>query len=703
MTRSRVLAQLLMLLAASHPAVASARAQAGDTARTATLRRDTLESVVIRATRAPLAAGAAQHTVKRAELQRTSSGKDTPLALLGTPSMTAYSDAGGFSGYSYVRMRGIDQSRLNITMDGVPLNDPEDQVLYFSNFPDFLGSMSSAEIGRGVGASSFGTASFAGSLNFESMPLATTPRGGQAELSGGSFGTWRSSVQGATGVDSRGIAAYGRFSRQGTQGYRHHSGNDGWSGFGSAGWFGDRDALKVTAMSGLSGTRLAYYAARESDIAVDRRTNPVTDAEGDRFHQELVSAQYSRTITDGLQGTVLLYRNSAAGAYDVYFGDEPGNGRPLYGNFGLAHVWQGVTSAFTWTAPSWSLALGGSASDYHRDHWMAMRDALDERLYMNTGVKRDASAFLKGTWRRGAWSVSGDVHSRYARFRYDPSDSAGIHAQPVTWNFVNPKLGVVWDGGGRVWYYATAGRSWREPTRSDLLAGADDLNRENINDILPFSQVHPEKVDDYEAGVVWRHRRGSVTVNAFAMEFHNEIAPIGELSITGAQLHRNVPQSYRRGVEIDGTTTIRGGSALTGNVAVMNSRISEYNDKGVGVVYTDVEPVLSPPVTANLRWDTRIRGPLGLALSGRYVGEMHLANDGNDALVVPTMTMFDGSVQWERGTTTLRVAVNNVLNAGGYSAGYTDGVSRYLFPLATRSVLLTWRRAFGGFALPAAR
>lgn len=703
MTHLRVLAHSLLVIAASQLTVAPAQPQggtAGDSARAATAagaagaasaaqRRDTLESVIVRATRAPLAPAAARHIVTRAAILRTSSGQDAPLALQATPSVTTYSEAGSFSGYSYVRLRGLDQTRLNITLDGVPLNDPEDQVLYFSNVPDFLGSMSSVEVVRGVGGSTFGTAPFAGSLNFQSIALATAPRGGQLELTAGSFGTWRASVQGATGVGKRGFAGYGRFSRQGTEGYREHSGNDSWSGFGSAGWFGTRDALKVTAFAGLSGTRLAYYAASEAELAINRRVNPLSEAEGDRFHQEMVSAQYSRAVADGVDGTLLIYRNSAAGAYDVRFAATP-SGSPEFGNYGLAHVWSGITSALNWTNRGWSLSLGGTASDYHRDHSLAFRPTLDSLFYSNRGVKREASAFAKSAWVRGAVRIGADISVRYVHFRYRPSENSGIYTQPVTWSFVNPKLGATWDRGGALSYYVTAGRSWREPTRSDLFAGADDLNRDNANNIVPLSRVHPEKVDDFEAGIVWRHARGSLTVNAFAMEFHNEIAAIGPLSLTGSPLRKNVESSYRRGVELDGTLRLPRGS-LTGNLMLLRARIAEYNDEAAGASYRNIEPVMTPPVIANLRWDTPITGPWALSFGGRHVARMHLANDGNDALVVPASTLFDAALRWARGRHDVRLEVNNLLDANAYGGGYTDGTLRYFYPIASRNLMLTAR------------
>jgi iron complex outermembrane receptor protein len=694
MTHSRVFAREILFIvgtvvSVSDPARAQARPDSSAT------KRDTLESVVIRATRAPSGGtAAARYTVSRTEILRTTTGQDAPLALKATPSMTASSESGSWSGYSYVRLRGLDQTRLNITLDGVPLNDSEDQVLYFSNVPDLLNSVSSVEVGRGVGASTFGTASFAGSLNFQSMPLATTPLGAQVEVSAGSFNTWRASVQGATGVNSRGLAAYGRFSRQGTDGYRDHSGNDAWSAFGSAGWFGERDALKLTGFAGLSGMRLAYYAAAESDLKVNRRANPLSELEGDRFHQEMISAQYSRSLSDGLDAQLLLYRNSAAGAYDVNFGTEIGAAGPTMGNFGLAHVWHGATLVFNWASPAWMLSLGGTASDYHRDHFLAIRPDLDAREYTNTGTKRELATFLKTTWINGAVRVGGDLNVRYAHFRYQPSENAGIHSQPVTWSFVNPKLGVTWDLKPGVSVFATAGRSWREPARSDMLAGADDLNSTNVNDIIPFSQVKPEKVDDYEAGITWTGQRATLTANLFAMEFHNEIAPIGELALTGSPLRRNVPESYRRGVELEARATLRAGGTLSGNFAWMRARIAEYNERSTGAVYRDVEPLLTPPVIANLRWDSPAERRSGIALVARHVSRMHLANDGNETLVVDAASLLDMSVRTSRAGWSLLVEINNVLDADAYSAGYTDGTDRYLMPIATRNFIVTLRRAF---------
>ena len=659
-------------------------------------KRDTLESVVIRATRTTAAPMAARTELTRDVIRATVAGQDAPIVFAQTPSATVYSEAGGYSGYSYLRLRGIDQTRINITFDGVPLNDPEDEVLYFSNVPSLLGSVGSVQVGRGVGASTFGTSAYAGSINLQSVPLATTPRFADVELSGGSFNTWRATTEGATGVTSNGFAAYGRFTRQGTDGYREHSGNDSWSAYGSTGWFGTRDAIKLSGFAGLSGTRLAYLAASEADLAVDRRVNPLTTQEGDRFHQEMVSLQYTHTLTDHLNATLLTYRNSAGGAYDVSFGPAtpPATGLDI-ANYGLAHVWYGASAVLAWTDGDWQASTGLTATDYHREHWLAMRPTLTDREYTNVGVKRDASAFGKLEWAHGAWRVGADLELRRAAFRYDPDPNAGVGVQELSWSFANPRLSASYALGGGVTLFASAGRTSREPARGDLFAGADDFNSGNAADLLPLTRVQPETLDDYEGGASWQHGATSLTLNAFDMEFRNEIAAIGKLSVTGNPIRKNVPRSYRRGVELDGSTPLVGGT-LSGNATAMMARIAVYQDESAGATYYGIEPLMSPRYIANLHWDRPLTPAFSLVLGARAVDRMHLANDGNDALVVPASTVADVALRWHGAATEIRAEVTNLLDANAYAGGYADGTTRYFYPMAARALLVTVRRSWGG-------
>ncbi len=642
-------------------------------------RSDTLETLVVRATRAGSATPTSQTTLDRATIERTSAGQDAPVALQGLTAVTVSSDAGGYSGYSAIRLRGIDQTRLTISLDGVPLNDPEDQVLYFSNVPDFMNSIQSVRIQRGVGSSGFGTASYAGSLSFESIPIAATRPFGELQLTAGSWGTRRVSAEVATGL-RRGFAAYGRLSTQETDGYREHSGNRARSGFLSAGWFGARDALKFIGFAGRSRTQLAYYAPSEAELAVNPRINPMSPDEKDDFHQEMASLQYTRELARAATLTTTAYRNSAAGNYDVFVG-------PGLWNFNLGHVWYGLLSTLTWNAREVAFSAGIHASRYHRDHFMFVRPDLANRAYDNTGFKQEQSAFLKATWTRGAWDWHGDLQLRRAGFRYRPTPGSTFGEPAIAWIFVSPKFGVTWRAQPNVSVHASLGRTGREPTRSDLFAGADDLDRAAAAELLPLDQVRPESVTDFEAGLRWSRGALALNANFFAMRFRNEIAPIGAISITGSQLRRNVERSRRIGLEVEGEWRVRPALTLTGNAMWMRARIAAYTDAATGATYRNVSPLLSPSVLANLQGTWQMSPRIGVTARVRHSGRVFLANDGNPALTAPAFTLVDGGGSVALGRYAIRVQAENLFSGRAYASGYTDGTTRYFFPIAPRTLV----------------
>jgi len=668
------------LLAAALPLRAQ-QAQRPDS----TPARDTLETFVVRAVRAGGAAATSQTLLDRKTIERTYAGQDAPLALLGATGITAASDAGTFSGYSSIRLRGVDQTRLSISIDGVPLNDPEDQVLYFSNVPDFMNSMHSVRVQRGVGSSAFGTAAFAGSLDFESLPLLATPKFRELQVTGGSWGTRRTSLEAASGpVGAAGrLAAYARLSAQETDGFREHSGNRAASGFVSIGWFGDRDALKFTGFAGRSRMQLAYYAPSEAELAVNPRANPMGEDERDNFRQEMLSLQYTRVLRPGLTLTTTGYRNSAGGWYDVNVGD------PTLWRFNLDHVWYGALSTLQWAGERSTLTAGAHVSDYARDHFLNVTPDYGSRVYDNTGHKQEQSAFVKGTWTLGRVDWHADVQLRRAAFRYDASAGTTFGEPSVDWLFLNPKVGVTWRVRPAVELFAALGQASREPTRSDMFAGADDLDDAAAAELLPLTRVKPERLTDLELGARARRGRLQASVNAFAMQFRNEIAAIGQVAVTGSQIRKNVPRSSRVGVEAELGWQAHETLLLTGNATLMRARLAEYTDEASATTFRDVPPVLTPALIANAQAAWAPRRDLELSLSARHVAESQLANDGNAALVTPAFTLADLGAAYSLRGTTLRLQVQNLFDATAYAAGYTDGSVRYFFPVAARTVMAT--------------
>ncbi|MEQ1692839.1 MAG: TonB-dependent receptor [Gemmatimonas sp.] len=684
--RSLCLAALavVVLLPAATPAQTVPPARRDSTVRADTGQR--IERVLVSAIRAGDAAPISQTTIGREVISQRHFGQDVPLLLQGaSPSLTAHTETGTSWGYSYLRLRGLDQTRINITIDGIPLNDMEDQVLYFANFADLMANVQSVQVQRGVGTSTAGTASFAGSINFETTPVALKEAGGDASVQLGSFDAQRGSASFRSGLTDRRFAAYGRISALRTNGYRDHSGVMGRSAFLGAGWFGARTIVKATVLAGLMADTLSYTGSTLAELRQNRRHNPLAIDELDKFGQQLLALSVSHVLSDAATVSTTVYRNSASGNYDYF--DGPNRYR-----FGLAHTWYGSTSAVNVTRRDLQLSLGVNGNTYARTHRAFFRPDLLTSLYENTGHKQDASAFVKASLDQGRVRWFADLQTRWTRFRYSPDPRAGIEERSIDWTFFNPKAGATVRLGGSWSAFASYGVTMREPTRSDLFAGEDDLNSGNVADYGDFTRVKPESVRDAEAGVVWTRPEGSVHVNVYSMDFRNDIARIGAPTASGSVLRRNVGASFRRGMELDGRWRATSRVALAGNAAWSTNRIRAFTDssRGTPIVLRNVEPLLTPRFQSAHRLELTANRSLTLTIEGRYQSRAFLDNTASTDRVLPDFHALDATARatWSRYALTVRGA--NLGDTQKYGSGSVSGSGtvRY-FVLPARAVFAT--------------
>lgn len=660
-----------VLLLACAPAVLSAQsAQSLDSTKRDSTRR--LEAVTISAIRARSDAPVPAMTLDAGELKRRSFGQDVPIMLQGTPSLTSYAETGNYWGYSYIRMRGIDQSRINLTLDGIPLNDPEDQVLYFADFPDLTASLGSVQVQRGVGASAPGSASYGGSINFQTKPLTDTPvRSADVQLQAGSFGTLRGAAEYSSGLSSSGFAAYGRVSAIRSTGYRRHSGVDARSGFASVGWVGKRDIVKLTAIAGLFADTMAYMGATRAELATDDRANLLRADETDRFGEQLVALSHTRDLGNGASIANTVYRITTAGNYDVCIA-SCGAATGVNWNFHLDFAWVGATSVATFALGGNRVTTGVNVNGYARDHYAFDRSSNMLSLYTNTGRKRDLSAFAKAERDVGKATLFADLQGRRAQFFYQPDINAGVRRSSIGWSFLNPKIGATYRVAPSITAYASYGVNGREPARSDMLAGFDNLDTTNASFLGPLSKVRPERVQDAEVGLRKRGAHWSVGANAFAMEFRNEILPVGQLSYIGTPLRTNVPSSWRRGIELDGSAQwdrVHAGASAT----LMRARIAAFTDDATTLSYKDVAPLLTPELTAT-HWTTiAVSRELSVGATGRLVGNSYLNNTGNHGLTLPSQYTLDLSAHWAKRGRGISLYVNNALNSRRFASGHVSG------------------------------
>jgi iron complex outermembrane receptor protein len=237
--------------------------------------------------------------------------EELPLFLNKTPNITSSTDGGHNLGYVYFRLRGIDQTRINMTLNGIPLNELEDQGVYFSNYPDFLSTVKSMQIQRGVGTSSYGTSSYGGSINFVSKD--GNKRNTLIDIGGGSFNTMKFSIENSTGLINNKISFYTRFSKFSTDGYKYNSGNDGMSFFLNGGYYGNKDVIKIIAFNGKVKNGMSWFGESYENIMIDPRTNSNTEREIDEFNQSLISIIYNREINKKLFINVNGFYNKLKG------------------------------------------------------------------------------------------------------------------------------------------------------------------------------------------------------------------------------------------------------------------------------------------------------------------------------------------------------------------------------------------------------
>jgi iron complex outermembrane receptor protein len=667
------------------------------------------ERVVVEAIRADDVVPVTKTNVTREKIRSEYQGQDMPDLLSVAPSITTYSDSGMGTNYSYLTLRGVGQTRINMTLDGVPLNDQAEHALYFNNFTDFAGAIDSMQIQRGVGTSTVGAAAYAGSINFTSMPLAS-----EQELSvflaGGDFGTRRASVELQSGIMPNGLAIYARAGFNENDGFREHSGVEQHSIYFNAAWFGEETMLKLVSFSGREKTQLSYFAVEPWILEENLRFNPMDEAERDSFGQDFAAFHYSRMISPMTSLVASAYYNGAQGWFDIW--DDPFAQSNLL-RFEIDQHTLGLLANVNQSLGPVSMTYGIHVNDFEGDHGLTIQG---EEQYLNTGFKSEASAFVKAGWDAGNWHLYGDAQLRRAEFRYEGS----VDLESVDWSFFNPKVGARYQLGRGMSLYGSIGKATREPTRLDLLSGEDDATA--MHDLRA---VRPEEVIDLELGFDWAGPGFAFAANVYAMEFENEIALTGELSDVGLPLRRNTPDSYRRGIELDWRWQFAHAFSLSGNANISRNRISEWTqytdvyDEEFGwldtvpVVYRDVKPVLTPELVANVTLDWAARRDMVFSLSGRYVDASQLDNTGDPDLVTPSFFTMDlgASIGLDRwipfGRPTLKVFLNNLLDndriyASGYSWQYfiedpsggrsLEGIP-YYYPSATRNVMVTleWR------------
>ena len=714
------------ILALSMAATASAQNGTEQPDSTAMIE---LQQVEVTATRAKDHTPTVRTDLSHEQIARGSYALDIPSLLALTPSMIATNETGIGIGGTSIRLRGTDATRLNVTVNSVPVNNPDSHSVYWYDTPDLLSSVGSIQIQRGAGTSTNGTGAFGGAINMTTESL-SPEFGGSASLSYGSYNTTKQSVNIHSGLLRGHWIVDARLSHIGSDGYIERGATDLKSYMLQGAYYNAGTMVKLLSFGGKARTYLTYNGVSKEDMALYGRryhtsgqyvtdSSPYVLADGthvayyddqtDNYLQINNQLLVSHRFNERWAVNATLFYTYGYGFYRQYKDDAWLQG---YDNLDIDIAQSdlirrkimrnhtgGVNVAGQYTSKSVDLVFGGSWSIYACPHWgeLAWVDEAtdaslynDKRWYDNDVRKHDANLFAKINWNiaKGLY-LYGDVQYRYVHYKsWGVNDNynwtTGV-MQPVDVNekyhFFNPHVGLNYEFAKHHAAYFSFAVAHKEPTRSDF------------TDRYLFSGLEgnpkAERLLDYELGYRFKHPVVDAGINLYYMSYRNQLVHTGLTNEGGDNLNINVPDSYRRGIEL--TLAVRPAKWFTfgANATYSQNRIKKYTEN-IGDKQFDMGTrtiAYSPNVIAGTVFDFHVKG-FAAVLQTQYVGKQYLTNGNYDDLTLDRYCVTNLDLSYTLQTHRIRsvrfgVALYNLFNteycSNGYGGSWLNGET-----LATR-------------------
>lgn len=608
-----------------------------------------LEQLVISASRVTQLTPVSFQNISKIDIESIYVGQDPVLLIQSlTPSIMSYSDGGTDIGnYSQFRLRGIDQDRLNISLNGVPLNDMVDHGTYFSNFSDFGNSVESIQIVRGVGSNSAGVASYGGSVNFESPNLFNERADGEVQLTIGSFGTLRTAAEVNTGRMDNNVGIYTRLTRTVTDGYKFNSGSESYSLFFSGGQIGDHNMFKVTAFAGKTQNGQSYEHVPKSIIEQEPRTNYNNLNDVDDFEQNRVQLQYAHAFKGDLALSSSVYYNGAGGVFPYTFDG-------VQYMYGLENDHFGLQAALKKNILNSNLTFGINAYRFERTNFEYVSPFVTEPYARDFTDKNEISAFVKYENNMGRFNIYSNLELRNIDMAIMGDESIVEPFNIVnSYTFLNGTVGINYQLDSDNQLYASFGQSSREPTRSDIFNGV----------------TQDERVSDIEFGYRFKNQLFELDANLFYLNFDNEIVKIGALQdFSYIEIRQNVENSIRSGFELISRYSISSDFQLGLLASIMSSNIDVYEDGNSR--YENVEHIFMPKFILQPSIDIGLSNDLAFRLSGRYSSESFTELSNNDDFVLPSFFVIDSQLSYAVGDNiSAKLVVNNIFNELYFTEG----------------------------------
>jgi iron complex outermembrane receptor protein len=671
-----------------------------------TLKTNALDEVLISAIRITKKTPISFSNMDKVEIAYRNLGQDIPILLNFLPSVVTTSDAGNGFGYTGIRVRGSDATRVNVTINGIPYNDSEGSGTFFVDLPDFASSLSSIQLQRGVGTSTNGAGAFGASLNMLTDNHSTI---GSAEIANamGSFNSRKSNVKFSTGLLNNHFEISGRLSNLHSDGYVDRAFSDLKSYFLQGTYIGKTTLIKALVFGGTEKTYQSWYGVDAVTLANDRTFNYAgmfTDSFGqtqfysnqtDNYQQDHYQLHWNEKLAPNWNTNLAFHYTKGKGYYENYeqaaafddygfspiiIGNETINATDLINQKWLDNDFFGTTFSVNYKKESLDFIFGGSINKYEGLHFgkviwarFASSSELDNHYYDNYGNKFDATFYAKANYQLNSnWNIFADLQYRNVNYKAN-----GVQPNAVndSFNFANPKAGVTYEFRKNNQIYFSYAMANREPNRTDYENGS------------PKS----EQLNDFELG--WRFEKGKskININGYYMSYKDQLVLTGALDNVGNPIRTNIGKSFRLGIELDANFELGKQWILSPNLALsQNKNVDFVIDNGTSLEFLgNTNIAFSPNIIAGNTLSFLPTKAFQVRLLTKFVGKQYMGNSDDESSKLDAYSQNDINLIYEIKPKNIFKSIvfsgliNNVLdakivsNGADYGGGYV-----YYFPQA---------------------
>ena len=671
-----------------------------------TTRVNQLDEVLVSAIRVNSKTPVSFSNLSKKEIQNRNLGQDIPILMNYMPSVVTTSDAGNGVGYTGIRVRGSDATRVNVTINGIPYNDSESHGTFWVNMPDFASSLQSVQLQRGVGTSTNGSGAFGASLNMLTDSY-SEKASGEISNSFGSFNTRKHTVKFSTGLLNDHFEIAGRVSTLNSDGYIDRASSDLKSYFLQGTYVGTTTLIKALAFGGNEKTYQSWNGIDGETMLTNRTFNSAGiftdeagqtrfyDNETDNYQQDHYQLHWNEKLAANWNTNLAFHYTKGKGYYENY--KEDGD----FSSYGLTPIaingtsinmtdlirqkwldndFYGTTFSANYQSNKLDFIFGGSYNKYEGNHFgkviwarYAGPSELGDRYYEDRATKTDGTAFAKANYQvNDQWSLFGDLQIRNVNYKAN-SDETGVVND--TFSFFNPKAGLNYTVNSKNNVYFSYARANREPNRTDYEGG----------------NVKPEKLNDFELG--WRYLSDKVQLNTnfYYMAYQDQLILTGTLDDVGNPIRSNSEKSYRLGVEMDAAIVLSSTFSLRPNLTLSRNKNIDLAVSGQNYGTKDIS--YSPSVIAGNNFIYKPTEGLQIIWLQKYVGQQYMNNIESPEAKLADYFINDLNVTYEIKPKSVfksivfKGLVNNIFDKKYISNGYMWDIYPYYYPQAGANLL----------------